>query len=127
MASAGIYPLAIEQGALFYRTFIYQDNTGTVIPLTGYTAAMKIRKGVPYKTHTQSVWARGIVILDCVSYLTIDEPNGKVTLSIPATITAGLAQTKEAVYDMELTPPGGATQTIRFLQGTVTINPEQTV
>jgi hypothetical protein len=34
----------IDAGARFVKTFVYENPTGTVVNLTGYTATMQVRK-----------------------------------------------------------------------------------
>jgi hypothetical protein len=114
--AAGTYDLFIEQGATFIQDFEYFEPDGTTpIDLTGYTARMQIRSNKASNTALADLTTTN-------GKLAIDGPNGKVTITIPATDTEGYAFTT-GVYDLELV--NGSIVT-RFIQGKVTVDPEVT-
>lgn len=90
---AGLLDIEIEQGATFELVFIYQDELGNPIDLTGMTARMQLRR--QYKSPEVLIElsnANGRIIFDPYA--------GKITLRIAATDTEGL--TGSGVYDLEL-------------------------
>lgn len=110
---AAKYDLYIDQGATFTRDFIYKDSDGNVQDLTGYTAAMQIRK---------SPTSTGDPVLDVNP--TITELEGKVTLELTDEQTQALPAPFEGYYDIEIEDSGGAVT--RLVQGRVFIDPNVT-
>jgi hypothetical protein len=111
--AAGTYHLAIEQGAVFARTFAWTTAAGDPVALDGYTAAMQLR-AIP----------QGPVVADWSGSLAVQSP-GAVALHVAATETA-LLTVHSGVYDLELTPPSGPADTFRFLQGMFNVSREVT-
>ena len=115
---AGVYDLAIEQGATFKVIFQWTDANNTPINITGYSARSQIRPTIESAT----------VMVDATianGKLSIVNPatDGKVQLLLSATDTAALAS-GTAVWDLELVAGDGTVT--RLLQGSVTISPEVT-
>lgn len=115
------YDLCIYQGATYTRVFTWRQESccgamGSApapVDITGYTAAMQIRA---YELSTD-------VLYDATPDLVINGPAGTVTLTIPASDTAGFTWWN-GVYDLLLTSSTGfATPLVR---GTVTIAPRVT-
>lgn len=119
--SAGIYNFtqgeyennAIEQGAVWDRTFIYQDSNGDLVDLTGYEAAMEIRQNIDdpeplIRLTTQA----GTIIITALE--------GKVRILVPSTVTEDL-DFISGVYDLKLIPPDAGNDE-RFLQGEVELS-----
>jgi hypothetical protein len=101
--AASKYDFAIEQGTSFKLSLIYKDANGTPVDLTGWCARL--------------VWKTNKFI--------IDDPNGKLTLMLPASTTNGF-NFNTAKYDLELQSPddiysGGGKYTTRLLFGTINI------
>lgn len=87
--------LVIDQFATFRSAFRWQTkSTGTPVNLTGYTAAMQIRR-----THAD---ATALVSLTNGNGLTIEGTDGRVRIEIPASTTATLTPGRY-VYDLVLT------------------------
>lgn len=119
--AAGKYDFAIEQGTSFRISFIYKDQNGNPIDLTGWCARLI------WKTNLNSTQIFHSDNTDYTVYkFTIDEPNGKLTLLIPASTTNSFVFST-AKYDVELQSPdelyanGGGKYLTRILFGTVTI------
>lgn len=115
--TAGKYDFTIEQGAKFTRVFTWKDSAGTPINLTGYTAAMQIRKDIE-ATAT-------LVSLTSGSGITLGGALGTITVEILATATAAYSF-RSGVYDLELYPAGNAANAVRLLEGAVTVSREVT-
>jgi hypothetical protein len=113
--AAAPYDITIEQGATWRTTLTVKDSTGAVVDLSGYTARMQIRPSVESTT----------VLLELATAdgITITGPAGQIALVISAAATTGIAWTG-AVYDLELTAPGG--DVTRLLQGRVAVDREVT-
>lgn len=111
---AGLLDIEIEQGATFELVFIYQDEAGNPIDLTGMTARMQLRR--QYKS-TDVL----IELTTANSRIIFDPFIGKITLRIAAVDTDNL--TGSGVYDLELI--NGATIN-RILEGGFTICAEVT-
>lgn len=111
---AGLLDIEIEQGATFELVFIYQDELGNPIDLTGMIARMQLRR--QYKS------AEILIELNTENGRIIFDPYaGKITLRIEATDTEPL--TGSGVYDLELIE--GSTVN-RILEGSFNICAEVT-
>lgn len=116
--AAGKYDFSIEQGTSFTLSLIYKDSEGIPVDLTGWCARLiwKTNSGIDtFSTETINSQYR----------FDIDEPNGKLILQFPASITNNFSFTT-AKYDLELQSPddhytGGGKYTTRILYGTVTL------
>lgn len=115
--TANNYNIVIEQGSKFALTVIYKDDTGSIIDLTGYTAAMQIRKYIDSSDTIES--------LSSGSGITITGASGQIDIEIGATNTAAY-DFITAYYDLEITPASGADDTVRLLQGSVKLSKEVT-
>lgn len=115
---AGRYDLLIDQGSTFTRTFIYKDQNGDVIDITGRTPRMMIRD-----THN----AAGAPLFDSdleAGSLTIPNgTDGKIELVMTDEITQALPAPVDAAYDIELDEAGAIT---RILEGAVITSPNVT-
>jgi hypothetical protein len=90
---AGLLDIEIEQGATFNLVFLYQDENGDAINLTGMTARMQLRRQYNSPTALLSLTTEN-------NRITIDASLGKITLNISATDTTPLSGS--GVYDLEL-------------------------
>lgn len=110
------YDITIEQGATFEISVEWKDSTGAAVNLTGYSAAMQIRRtyGAPVLVSLTNAGGGGI---------TIDAALGRLTIVIPRATTQGLPAPVQGVYDLELTT---GTTTYRLLEGAVLVTPEAT-
>jgi hypothetical protein len=102
----------MEQGATFSRTFVLTDDVGTPIDITSYIARMQIRSSI----------AASSTILDATSlgsYMTVGSTDGKITLTVPATVTSTYT-TIDSVYDLEVQSPTGIVT--RLLEGSVKLD-----
>lgn len=115
----GQYNLCINQYATYTKVFTWSAGqcccAGTVgassapVDLTGYTATLQI---CPFPG--------GPILYDASSNIVLGGTAGTITLTIPASVTAGFTWWA-GVYSLLLTDPYGNVTTL--LQGTVTVNP----
>jgi len=102
--------LLIEQGATFAITINYNDDLGNPNDLTSYTAQSKMRRSF-YSANSTALTA------------SITNPaNGEIVLSMTAANTANLRPGRY-VYDLEVS---NASQTLRVIEGIITVLPEVT-
>jgi hypothetical protein len=109
---AAKHTFKMEQGATFSRTFVLTDDVGTPIDITSYIARMQIRSSIAAISTILDASTTG-------SYMTIDGPNGKVTLTVPATVTSTYT-TIDSVYDLEVQSPTGIVT--RLLEGSIKLD-----
>ena len=118
--AASKYDFSIEQGTSFKLSLIYKDADGVPIDLTGWCARLI------WQTTTNNTQIFSSDNIDHSVYkFTIDEPNGKITLMLPASTTNSF-NFNTAKYDLELRSPedlydGGGKYSTRLLFGTVNI------
>jgi len=103
---AAVHNLYIDQGADFSAEIGIYDDFNTPWDLNGYTGEAKLKKSY-YSSSSH----------DFTVSVTTD---GTVTLTMPATTTAGIEQGRY-LYDVVITSSAG-TKT-RVIEGLVTINP----
>jgi hypothetical protein len=114
------YDFNIEQGSSFKISLIYKDKDKNIIDLTNWCARLIM------KTSNNATLVFDTTNLDYSVYkFSIDGPNGKMTLIIPADTTNGWLF-KKAKYDLELQSPdeiysGGGNYTTRLLYGNINI------
>jgi hypothetical protein len=115
----GVYPFCINQYATYLKVFTWLappptptavGATPLPVNLTGYTANLQIRQFPLSPT----------ILIDLTPYLVLGGVAGTITLTIPASITAGFTWW-QAFYDLILTDPSG--NVTRLLEGTVTVSP----
>lgn len=114
---AAVDNINIEQGAKFTRLYVYLDSNGSPVDLTGYTAALKIKR---------FFGGTAITSLTHSSGLTLGTINGTILVTLNATVTAAYTFSR-AKYDLELYPAGVAANAVRLVQGSVTLFKEITV
>jgi hypothetical protein len=114
------YDFNIEQGSSFKLSITYKDSDKNIINLTDWCARMIM------KTNTNTTMIFDTTNLDYSVYkFSIDGPNGKITLMIPAETTNDWTF-KKARYDLEIQSPddmysGGGKYTSRLIFGNVNI------
>jgi hypothetical protein len=113
---ASTYNIQIDQGATYTLALSYKDSAGTAINLTGYTAAMQLRKTVSSATAslTLSSPSSGIVITGAT---------GLINITITATQTTALLPDLY-VYDLEITSSAGVVT--RLIEGSAIVSAEVT-
>lgn len=118
--SAAQYDFNIEQGSSFKLSLVYRDSNRNIIDLTGWCARLiwKTSQNVTQSFHSNNTSQN-------LYRFTLDGPNGKLTLVLPASTTNNFSFTT-AKYDLELQSPteifnGGGKYTIRILYGTATL------
>lgn len=120
--AAGQYDFLCEQGATFSRRITWTDENGDVVPLTGYSARMKVRTTIDAATLLHELTTdNGGISLGGVA--------GTIDLLIDAATTADFpAGTRRSgiryYYDLELESSTG--YVTRLLQGRFTVSPEVT-
>ena len=97
--------LTVEQGTDFTTTFTIKNPDGTVLPLTGYSAAAKLGK------HPDAASTTSFTV-------SITAATGKITLTLSSTVTADLAPGRY-YYDCVIESSGG-TKT-RVIEGMVLV------
>lgn len=110
------YNTTLDQGADWYVNFTYQDNTGTAINLTGYTAAMQLRSEPSDLTAALSLTSPsgGIVITGATGLVAVH-----ATAAQTNTLVAGVYY-----YDLEITSAAGIVT--RLVQGQIIVSPQVT-
>lgn len=114
--TAGLYDIKIEKGTDFSKSLFIKNSSREVVPLTGYTARMQARKGSNSTTPFINITTEN-------GGISIDAPNGKITLVLTDTETSAITQYL-GLYDLELIDAGGLVT--RLLSGSVIIIGEQT-
>lgn len=110
----------INQGATYSVVFSYTRGV-TPINLTGYSAFLQMRpaKGAGSVLYeTQDTWQTEVEYQP--GHITIDGPNGQITLEIPDETTE-LFTFRQAYYELKLTSAQG--KATRFVEGKVKVNP----
>lgn len=107
---AARYDINIDQGQTYDLLLTYKTAAGQVRDLTGCSVAMQIRTapGAP-------------VVLDMADVaggLVIDPLDGRISISIPDEVTAGLAAGRYK-YDLVIEFPNGKSR--RLLEGSVKV------
>ena len=101
--------IVIDQGTTFSTTVTAKDSTGSAKDLTGYTTTAQIRKSYYSSSSTDFTTAQV-------------DGTGVITLSLTATQTGNL-KAGRYVYDIET---ASASETIRVVEGIVTVTPQVT-
>lgn len=109
---ATINNLLIDQGTTFSIVVNMTNPDGTAKDLTNYTPTAHIRKS--YYTNTYTAFTA----------VKTDVTGGVITLSLTATQTSTL-KAGRYVYDLEVVSVADA-ETIRVIEGIVTVTPEAT-
>mgnify|MGYP001203240904 CR=1 FL=1 len=106
---ATVNNIVIDQGTTFSLTVTLTNDDGTEKDLSGYTITSQMRKS--HYTNTYTAFTTAKVDL-----------TGEVTISLTATQTSAL-KAGRYVYDIEIED---STETVRILEGIVTVTPEVT-
>jgi len=106
---ASIYNLVIDQGSTFSLTFTLTNDDETPKDLSDYTVSSQLRKS--YYTNTSTSFT--VVKTD---------GTGEITISLTAAQTTDL-KAGRYVYDVEIS---SAIETLRVLEGIITVTPEVT-
>lgn len=102
--------LIVDQGSNFVYKVYLVDVDGLPFSISGFSGNAQIRKSYTSSSYTTMDVA-------------VDANSGLITLSMNATTTANLTQTRY-VYDLQLTGNTGIVS--RIIEGFVTVNPEVT-
>lgn len=106
---AGIQNLVVDQGTSFEITVNVTLDDGSEKDLTDYTVSSQIRKSYYTNTYTNFTTAKVDLL-------------GEITLSLTPTQTSAL-KAGRYVYDVEI---ASSSETVRVLEGIVTVTPEVT-
>jgi hypothetical protein len=110
--AAAIFDFTIEQGATLNKIFLWKDNLGAVINLTGYTARMQARPSLTSTTiYLDMTNANGQIV--------ITAGTGSIQLLLSAATTNAIEWTK-AKYDLEVVSGGGAVT--RLIYGSIDVS-----
>jgi hypothetical protein len=106
---AGIQNLVIDQGTTFDITINVTLDDGSEKDLTDYTVSSQIRKSYYTNTYTAFTTSKQNLL-------------GEITLSLTPTQTSAL-KAGRYVYDLEI---ASEDETVRIMEGIVTVTPEVT-
>lgn len=106
---ATVQNIVIDQGTTFSFEVSLTNDDGTAKNLASYTVAAQMRKS--YYTNTYTAFTTAKVDVD-----------GEITISLTAAQTSALTAGRY-VYDIEI---DGNSETLRILEGIVTVTPEVT-
>lgn len=84
VATKGKYPVLCKQGKTYADVIRLKDGMGNAIDLTGYTASVEIRDGIPAQGETTVL----ATLTEENGGVTIDPEKGKIQLYISAQDTA---------------------------------------
>lgn len=113
--------LKIWQGQTFDFGFKLENDDGTPVDLTGYTASMEIREDVTSPTFIRQ-WGTAD------GHIVIDGPNGTIAFDVSGAETYALPTGNDLiqwVYDMLITS-GDGSYSERPVQGSVVVYPAVT-
>ncbi len=113
------YPITIEQGATYSKTFTWKDSSGVAKPLTDCTLRMMIRRDFEDAAPLLSLTSNPPAGLSIVGA----PANGQFRIDITAVQTAAMVFS-EAKYDLEVQDAVGTV--VRLLEGTITLSREVT-
>tara|TARA_Y100000004_G_C8763973_1_gene347791 strand:- start:153 stop:581 length:429 start_codon:yes stop_codon:yes gene_type:complete len=116
--AAADYSFTIEKGTAFVISFEYKDDNNNAINLTNWCARLR------WKDNNDAITTFNSNHTGTDYEFVIEPLTGKITLKIPASVTAAYSFTN-ASYDLELQEPndlysGGGKKVFRILQGTIT-------
>jgi len=106
---ATVENIVIDQGQTFSFSLTLSNTDGTAKDLTDYTVTSQMRKS--YYTSTATNFTTAKVDL-----------TGEITISLSATETSAI-KAGRYVYDVEI---ASSVETLRILEGIVTVTPEVT-
>lgn len=111
---ASTYELALVQGELYERAFVYKKAT-VAQPLSGYSWASQAR---------QREQPDGDLLIDLTPFLELDpDDETRLLLSVPATATAALEKARDtATWDIFLWPTSTPEDGFLLVQGPVTVD-----
>jgi hypothetical protein len=108
---AAVQNLQIDQGTTWFITVTVTDENGDVKDLTDYTATAHLRKSYYTNTYT-----------DLNATVLVPKTDGVVKLALSSTQSSAL-KAGRYVYDLEV---ASTQETLRVIEGIVTVNPEVT-
>lgn len=117
--SAADYPIVVEQGATFDRTFTIRNSDGSYKDLTGYSARAMIREGYSSAAPLLSLTSPS----SAGEGLDVGTTNGQIRMRIKAATTAALTFYL-AKWDLEIVAPTG--EVYRVLNGDALLSREVT-
>lgn len=130
--------LDLYEGSTFDETWeFYEDDEVTPVDLSGWDAALKIRKTYDAATAAVSLAGVALSVGPNASGIALGGDEGTVRVYIGSTITATLDEAQftevvqddgsviyQGVWDLELINPGG--EVFQYVRGIVTFWPEAT-
>lgn len=102
--------LTIDQGSVFYSDLVLSDENGDLLNLEGYTANSQIRRWYTSSNATATFTT------------SINTISSAIVLSLTANQTSAIPSGRY-VYDVEITD---GLETLRIIEGIVTVTPEVT-
>lgn len=113
---AGVYNIHCDQGSTLRRVITVTQPTASgdlPVDLTGYTAAMTVRR---------KIGGTALISLTDDDGITLGGEEGTITIEISAEDTADIE--RSGIYDLELHAPGG--DTYKILRGAFVLRHEVT-
>lgn len=120
MSDAANYWITVQAGEDYAEVFALQNDDGTPVNLTGYTARMQVRR--TFKAATPA-----LSLTSPAGGLVINGAAGTVTVSVSNSQTAALCVDNDRtqyVYDLEVESGGGLVTKVS--KGFFTVHPEAT-
>ena len=105
-----LYPLTIQQGASFTRTFRYRNQDGTPIDISGYSARLAIKRNYKDQAPLKVIQGPGA---------TVDGPNGVITFHMTG-VESRVVTPGPGFYDVDLI---AGDEVVRLLSGSVIVLP----
>lgn len=106
---ATVKNIVIDQGTTFSLVMLVSNEDGTIKNLSDYTARGQLRKSYYTNTYTSFTTSKA-------------DADGEITISLTSTQTSAL-KAGRYVYDIEIE---SSEETLRVLEGIVTVTPEVT-
>ncbi len=110
---AAVQNLQIDQGTTWFITVTVTDENGDVKDLTDYTATAHMRKSYYSTTYT-----------NLNATIPVPKTDGVVKLALSSTQSSAVTSGRY-VYDLEVAD-SSIPETLRVIEGIVTVNPEVT-
>ena len=109
----GQYDIDLKQGETWVREIVWKDSAGTAVTVTGYTAALMVRRKIADTATLLSLSSAG-----ASPAIIVGTTDGKFTITISAAVSAAL-DFETAVYDFKVTSSTGIVTYL--LEGTITL------
>jgi hypothetical protein len=113
------YDITAEQGSYLTISLVYRDASNNLVDLTGASAAMHVRR----RQGAQEAFLRLSSTSGTTTGISLGTTNGAVNVYVSDEALSLIAP-GTYVYDLELSPVGGAT--VKLISGLFTVSGEVT-